>query len=70
MGQLDWMPRDDEIKNHELFGDEFFGADAPSVIYELKPIIDDNGSPVEGLNTAWITLNNLLILKAFEPGSV
>ena len=58
MGKLDWLPRDDELKNHELFGDEYFGTEPPSVIYELKPVKDGDGNPVEGLTTAWITLNN------------
>ncbi len=58
MGQLDWVPRDNEIKNHELFGDHYFGKEPPSVLYELKPVKDPDGNPVEGLTTAWITLNN------------
>ncbi len=58
MGSLDWMPRDNEIKNHEIFDDALFGTEAPSVIYELKPVKDPDGNNVEGLSTAWITLNN------------
>jgi 6-oxo-cyclohex-1-ene-carbonyl-CoA hydrolase len=58
MSSLDWLPRDDEVKNHELFGDHYFGTEAPSVMYEVKPVKDGKGHPVEGLNTAWITLNN------------
>ncbi|MBU0755223.1 MAG: enoyl-CoA hydratase/isomerase family protein, partial [Planctomycetes bacterium] len=58
MGQLDWMPRDNDIKDHELFKGDYFGTDAPSAMYDLKPIKDPQGNPVEGLNTAWITLNN------------
>ncbi len=58
MGQLDWMPKDDEIKDHELFKDGYFGTEAPSIMYELKPVKDKGGKPVDGLNTAWITLNN------------
>ncbi|MEW6742232.1 MAG: 6-oxocyclohex-1-ene-1-carbonyl-CoA hydratase [Planctomycetota bacterium] len=58
MGKLDWLPRDDEIKNHELYGEHYFGTEPPSVMYELKPVKNERGEPVEGLNTAWITLNN------------
>jgi 6-oxo-cyclohex-1-ene-carbonyl-CoA hydrolase len=58
MGKLDWLPRDNELKNHELFGHEYFGTEPPSVIYENKPVKDADGNPVEGLTTAWITLNN------------
>jgi len=58
MGNLDWLPKDHDIKNHDLWGDEHFGSDAPSTMYELKPVRDAKGDPVEGLNTAWVTLNN------------
>jgi len=58
MGKLDWLPRDNELKDHELFGEEYFGTEPPSIIYELKPVKDRQGDPVEGLSTAWITLNN------------
>jgi len=55
---LDWLPKDDEIKNHDLWGDEFFSRESPSVIYELKPVVDSEGNKVKGLNSAWIILNN------------
>jgi 6-oxo-cyclohex-1-ene-carbonyl-CoA hydrolase len=58
MGQLDWLPKDTEIKNHDLWGDEYFSAEAPSIIYELRPVKDAKGDPVRGLNTAWIIMNN------------
>ncbi len=55
---LDWLPKDDKIKNHDLWGDEFFSCDPPSIIYELKPIVNPEGNKIKGLNTAWIILNN------------
>jgi 6-oxo-cyclohex-1-ene-carbonyl-CoA hydrolase len=55
---LDWLPRDDEIKNHALFGGEHWGTEPPSTGYEKRPVLDENGKPVDGLFTAWITLNN------------
>ena len=55
---LNWLPKDNEIKNHDLWGDEFFDRNPPSVIYELKPVIDSEGNKIKGLNTAWIILNN------------
>ena len=58
MGNLDWLPKDHDLKNHDLWGDEHFGSDAPSTMYELKPVRNPKGEPVEGLNTAWITLDN------------
>jgi len=56
---LNWLPREDEIKNHELFkGDEYFGTEAPCTMYEKKSLLDPKGNEVEGLYSAWITLNN------------
>lgn len=57
---LDWLVRDNDPKDHDLFDDRFFGtaADAPCTIYEKKPLVDPKGNVVEGLYTAWITLNN------------
>ena len=55
---LDWIPRDNEIKDHDLWGDEHFGTEPPCIVYEKKPIADPKGNAVEGLFSAWITLNN------------
>ncbi|UCE38123.1 MAG: 6-oxocyclohex-1-ene-1-carbonyl-CoA hydratase [Thermoplasmata archaeon] len=56
---LDWLPREDEIKNHELFkGKDYFGTEPPCTVYEKKPVLDPEGNEVEGLYSAWITLNN------------
>jgi 6-oxo-cyclohex-1-ene-carbonyl-CoA hydrolase len=56
---LDWLIRDDEIKNHQIFGDEHFGTEAPCTVYEKKALINpQTGEAVDGLYTAWITLNN------------
>ncbi len=55
---LDWLPKDHELKDHDLWGDEFFGAEAPSVIYEKRPIVGPQGQVAQGLYTAWIMLNN------------
>ncbi len=55
---LDWLPRDNTLKNHALFGDEHFSACAPGVIFEKRPIRDEQGQLVEGLYSAWIWLNN------------
>lgn len=55
---LDWLPRDNEIKNHDLWKDEHFGAEPPCTMYELRPIVDADGNTIKGLHSAWITLNN------------
>jgi 6-oxo-cyclohex-1-ene-carbonyl-CoA hydrolase len=55
---LDWLPRDNEMKDHALIGGEHWGTEAPCTVYEKRPLIDPDGNPVPGLHTAWITLNN------------
>lgn len=55
---LEWLRRDNELKDHSLLGEEHFGKEAPSVIYERRPILDLQGKPVAGLHAAWIWLNN------------
>ncbi len=55
---LEWLQRDNELKFHELTGDQHFGKSAPSVIYEERPVVDQGGKPVEGLFAAWVWLNN------------
>jgi 6-oxo-cyclohex-1-ene-carbonyl-CoA hydrolase len=57
---LDWMPRDNEQKDHMLHTDAHWGtdADAPCVVYEKKPLTDPKGNVQDGLYVAWIRLNN------------
>jgi 6-oxo-cyclohex-1-ene-carbonyl-CoA hydrolase len=55
---LEWIPRDNQTKDHLVIGPEHWGEDPPCTIYERRPVLDDRGEPVEGLYTAWITLNN------------
>ncbi|OGO33994.1 MAG: 6-oxocyclohex-1-ene-1-carbonyl-CoA hydrolase [Chloroflexi bacterium RBG_16_56_8] len=55
---LNWLPREDGLKDHDLWGDEFFGTEAPSIVYENRPVVNPQGQPIEGLCAAWITLNN------------
>ena len=55
---LEWLPRDHELKDHRLFGEEHWGTEPPCTMYEKRPVLDTEGNPVEGLYTAWITLNN------------
>lgn len=55
---LDWLVRDNSLKDHNLFENQFNGTTAPCTMYEKKPLLDAQGKEVEGLYTAWITLNN------------
>jgi len=56
---LNWLPRDNELKNHALIGSEHWGTEAPCTVYEKRPLLDHpQGEPVPGLFVAWISLNN------------
>lgn len=67
---LEWLRRDNEIKDHSLFGEEYFGTQAPSVIYERRPVTDAQGAVVPGLYTAWVTLNNPAQYNSYTTGMV
>ena len=55
---LEWLPREGGLKDHDLWVDQFIGGEPPTVQYQLKPIVDHKGNKVEGLFSAWITLDN------------
>ena len=55
---LEWLRRDDRLKDHTLLGEEHFGTAAPSVIYDKRPVKDPTGTVVPGLFAVWIILNN------------
>ncbi|TAK34864.1 MAG: 6-oxocyclohex-1-ene-1-carbonyl-CoA hydratase [Chloroflexota bacterium] len=67
---LTWLPREDGIKDHDLWRDEWFGTEPPSVTYELRPVRDAEGRAVPGLNTAWVTLNNPAQYNAYTTAMV
>jgi 6-oxo-cyclohex-1-ene-carbonyl-CoA hydrolase len=58
MSDLSWLPRESGSKNHFLWGEEHFSSTAPGVIYEKKPVVDRQGNAIDGIYSAWITLNN------------
>jgi len=68
MIDLSWLPRENDLKDHSLFDDRFFGDQAPSVKYEKRPIVDDKGKPVAGLYSAWIVLNNPAQYNSYTTG--
>ena len=57
---LEWMPRDNDLKDHMLHTDANLGTDegAPNVVYEKRPLKDPQGNVVDGLYVSWIRLNN------------
>ncbi len=69
---LEWMPRDDQPKDHGVGGNQFWGShDAPpSTVYEKKPLKRPDGSVVPDLFTAWVTLNNPKQLNSYTTEMV
>jgi len=55
---LDWLPRDNEIKNHALHSDIHWSKQAPGVIYDKRQLTDPQGKPIDNLFVSWIILNN------------
>ena len=55
---LEWMPRENEKKDHLIHSSAHWGTEAPCVVYEKRPLKDPNGKDVPGLFVAWIRLNN------------
>ncbi len=63
---LDWMPRENELKNHQLFEEDmvrgrYWGDDddAPCVVYTKKPLQNPHtGEEIPDLYVAEIRLNN------------
>ncbi len=67
---LNKWPRQDGIVDHQLYGDDYFGTEPPCVIYEKKPVLDSAGAEVDGLYTAWVTLNNPKQLNSYTTEMV
>jgi 6-oxo-cyclohex-1-ene-carbonyl-CoA hydrolase len=55
---LEWMPRDNEKKDHLLHTDVHWGTEPPCVVHEKRPLKDPDGKVMDGLFVSWIRLNN------------
>ena len=55
---LEWLPRDNNQRNHILIGSEHWGTEAPCTVYEKRPLTSPDGKEIPGLYVAWIRLNN------------
>ncbi len=55
---LEFLHRDNELKDHGLIGERYFGTTPPTVRYEKRPVTDPDGRAVAGLYAAWIILDN------------
>jgi len=68
---LDWIPRDNTLKDHQIFTDDHFGTEPPCTMFEKKPLVNPNtGEKIEGLYTAWVTLNNPTQLGSYTTEMV
>ncbi len=79
---LEWMPRENEKKDHMIHTSVHWGTEAPSVVYEKRPLQDPAGKVVPGLFVSWVRLNNPAqynsyttemvkgVIAAFENASV
>ncbi len=43
-----------QLKSHTLVPEREF----TEIRYELRPVLDNSGAPVEGLHNCWISLDN------------
>jgi 6-oxo-cyclohex-1-ene-carbonyl-CoA hydrolase len=55
---LEWLPRDNEVKDHELFKGDHWGSEPPCTMYEKKALFGPHRNRIPGLYVAWVTLNN------------
>lgn len=53
------------LKDHDLFGGVSGATEPPRTAYEKRPLLDPEGRPVDGLYTAWLTLENPARMNAF-----
>jgi len=69
---LEWMPRDDELKNHSLGGEQFWGGhdSPPCTVYDKLALVDPDGNVIPGLYTSRITLNNPQQLNSYTTEMV
>jgi len=54
-----------EIKNHDLVSIDF-----KEILFEKRPCLDKDGSPVEGLYNAWIIINNPKQYNSYTTSAV
>jgi 6-oxo-cyclohex-1-ene-carbonyl-CoA hydrolase len=55
---LEWMPRENQPKDHALHTGGHWGTEAPCVVYEKRPLTGPDGKVVDKLFVSWIRLNN------------
>ncbi len=56
--------------NEKLISHNLVEVDFKEILYELRPCLDPDGKPVEGLFNAWIFLNNLQQYNSYTTTAV
>ena len=56
--------------NHEIVSHDLVEVEFKEILYELRPCLDHDGKPVEGLNNAWIFLNNPKQYNSYTTAAV
>jgi 6-oxo-cyclohex-1-ene-carbonyl-CoA hydrolase len=56
--------------NEKLISHNLVEVDFKEILYELRPCLDHDGEPVEGLFNAWIFLNNLQQYNSYTTDAV
>ncbi|MBI4645778.1 MAG: 6-oxocyclohex-1-ene-1-carbonyl-CoA hydratase [Bacteroidia bacterium] len=54
----------------ELFSHDLVKTEFKEILYEKRPCLDVNGKPIDGLYSAWITLNNPKQFNSYTTGAV
>jgi len=65
---LEWMPRDNEKKDHLLHTDVHWGTEPPCVVHEKRPLKDRDGNVVEGLYVSWVKQSQTVQLLHYRDG--
>ena len=46
---LEWVPRENGLKDHNRHSTQGWGTEAPCVVYERQPMTDSKGNVIHGL---------------------
>ena len=67
---FEWLPRDNNPKDHMPAGPEHWGTEAPCAVYEKRALNSPEGKEIDGLYVSWIRLNNPKQLNSFTTEMV
>lgn len=55
---------------HQLFSHDIVDVPFQNILYEMRPCLDKEGKPAEGLHNAWILLNNPAQYNSYTTAAV